>query len=61
MGISVQDLDQELKTAGIPIHGVANADNTREGLRIDFMDEATEEQRVQADALVVDYISRNPE
>ncbi len=46
--VNVTKLDGELRTAGIPIDGVADLDGAKAHVRIDFQPSATAAQRTQA-------------
>lgn len=51
MKINVPKLDKELRDAGIPIHGCASSG------RIDFKDEATQEQKDLANKILSAHVS----
>ncbi len=55
MTINVGDVHTKLQAAGIPIHGVALNRPNKPGISIDFKDEATKEQRLEAQLIVADY------
>lgn len=60
MAITATEIDELLREAGVPIHGVSVPSDDPSTWRVDFVEAATQAQRDQAAMLIASYTPPTP-